>query len=337
MLGPILTASHPRGVRPGAWTTRQDVLAAASIEGVVAVRTLVALGVDETTVYRRCRHGGPWQRLLPGIILMHNGTPTRREREIAALLYCGPDAVLTGLSAARHHTLTGLPDVPTVHVLVPAHRQVRSVGFVVVERTTRLPRPIERAGLAVAPLTRAVLDEARRRRDPTSIAGLLAEPVRRRMLLVEHLVEELEAGCRKGTAAPRAVLRAVAAGVRSAAEFDAREWWSSRGLPPARFDVRILRPDGRLLALVDAYVEEVGFVWEIDSVEAHFATPDQVEATMRRRRSLRDAGLVVVGTRPAQVHDDPDGVEKDIDDGLTVAALLPAPDVVVAEELRRQA
>lgn len=318
-------------MRVGDWDF--EMLRAQSVEGVITVRELVALGVDETTVYRRCRHGGPWQRLLPGTILLHNGTPTRREREIAALLYCGPAAMLTGTSALRRHGLRRLPDDDTVHALVPAHRQVRSVGFLLVERTTRLPQPLEREGLAVAPLVRAVLDEARRRRDPTSIAGLMAEPVQRQMLLAEQLVEELEAGCRKGTAAPRGVLRAIRAGVLSAAEFDARAWWESRGLPPARFNVRVLRPDRRLLAVVDVCVEEFGFVWEIDSVEAHFATSAQVEATARRRRALRDAGLVVVGSRPTQIRDDPDGVAKDVDDGLAVAALLPAPKVIYADDL----
>ncbi|GLZ47587.1 hypothetical protein Acsp06_37720 [Actinomycetospora sp. NBRC 106375] len=307
------------------------MLREASTEGVIAVRTLVELGVDETTAYRRCRQDGPWQRLLPGTVLLHNGTPTRREREIAALVYCGPDAMLTGVAAARHHGLRRLPDDETVHVLVPAHRQVRSVGFVVVERTTRPPRPVERDGLAVAPLVRAVLDEARRRRDPTSISALVAEPVQRRMLQIEQLEEELEAGCRRGTAAPRAVLRAVRAGVHSAAEFDAREWWLSRALPPAQFNVRLVDRNGRLLGVVDAYVEETGFAWEIDSVDAHFATADQVESTARRRRALRDAGVTIVGSRPTQVRDDPDGVEKDIDDGLTVAALLPPPEIRVVE------
>ncbi|MDD7937824.1 hypothetical protein PHK61_05240 [Actinomycetospora lutea] len=322
-------------MRSGDWDLEK--LLAQSVDGVIAVRTLVALGIDETTVYRRCRHGGPWQRLLPAVILLHNGTPTRREREIAALVYCGAGAMLTGTSAPRHHSLRRLPDDDVVHVLVPAHRQIRSVGFVVVERTIRPPRPFERNTLAVAPLVRAVLDEARRRRDPTSIAGLLAEPVQRQMVLVEQLAEELEAGCRKGSAAPRAVLRALGAGVLSAAEFDAREWWESRGLPPARFNVRVLRRDGRLLAMVDVCVEDIGFVWEIDSVEAHFATRAQIEITARRRRALRDAGLVVVGTRPTQLRDDPDGVEKDVDDGLTVAALLPAPDVIYLDEVARGA
>jgi hypothetical protein len=336
-VGRRTTPRDPVQVRAGKWTTESLRLAGASVGGVVAVRTLVALGLDETTVYRQCRHGGPWQRLLPGIVLLHNGRPTRREREIAALLYAGPEAVLTGISACRHHGLRRIGDAETVHVLVPHFRQVRSVGFVLVERTWRMPRALERDGLACAPLVRAVLDEARRRRDPTSIAALLAEPVQQRMLLVEQLEDELEAGCRKGTAAPRRVLRAVVAGARSAAEFEAREWWLRRGLPPARFDVRLLRPDGRLLAVVDAYVEDVGLAWEIDSVEAHFATPDQVEMTARRRRAMRDAGVVVVGNRPSQVHDDPDGVEKDIDDALTVAALLPVPDVIVVDALPRAA
>ncbi|PVZ08516.1 hypothetical protein [Actinomycetospora cinnamomea] len=325
-------------MRRGEWAVSPDLLMAASTEGVISVRALVALGVDETTAYRRCRQGGPWQRLLPGIVLLHNGTPTRREREIAALLYAGDFAVLTGLAALRHHGLRRVDEKgETVHVLVRADRQVRSAGFVVIERTTRLPRPLERDGLAVAPLVRAALDEARRRRDPALIAALLAEPVQRRMLVPEQLAEELEAGCRRGTAAPRVVVRSLLAGVWSAAEFEARDWWIARGLPDARFNVGVLDPRGRLLGIVDVIVEDVGFGWEIDSVEAHFATPDQVEATARRRRLLRGAGLVVVGSRPTQVRDDGDGVEQDILDGLAVAALLPAPDVRYVDDMPREA
>jgi hypothetical protein len=311
---------------------------AAADDGVITARALVELGVPETTTYRRCRDGGPWQRLASGIILLHNGPPTRRQREIAALLHGGDTAMLTGASALRHHGMRRAPDSDTVHVLIRHDRQVRSEGLIRVERTRRLPLPQERDGLAVAPLIRAVLDEVRTMRDATEIAAIIAEPVQRGRVLQEALLEELDAGCRRGSATPRAVLRAVIDGIRSAAEFEAREWWLAQPeLPAARFNARVLDLDGRLVAIVDVLVEDVGFVWEIDSVEEHFARPDQVEATLERRRELHDVGLYVLSTRPGQRRDDPAGTLRDIRHGLAVAARLPSPSVRYEDDETRSA
>ena len=325
-------------VRRGTWADEPDRLLAASDHGVIAALALVELGVPESTVYRRCRDGGPWQLLAPGIVALHNGEPSVRQLEIAALLHGGPDAVLTGLSAVRHHGLRRGPETIRVHILVPQSRQVRSVGHIVVERTERMPRAVLRDGLPVAPLARAVLDAVRRLKDTEEIASLLAEPVQRRMLFVEHLRQELDAGCRKGSATPRVVLRAVADGVRSAAEFTAREWWLAHpDLPQARFNARVLDERGRFVAIVDVLVEELGFAWEIDSVEAHFATPEQVEDTARRRRALTGIGLHVLGTRPSQVHGDSAGTHQDVLDALAVAAMLPPPRAIFPRDLPESA
>jgi hypothetical protein len=311
-------------VRRGEWAIEPEVLWAASQEGVIAVRELELLGVPEATAYRRCRDGQPWQRLGPGILALHNGAATWRQLLIAGLLHGGDDAVITGRAALRLHGLRRGLEPDRVHLLIAHHRQVRSWGPFHVERTSRPVRPVERGGLPVAPLPRALMDQARLMTDPAAISEMVAEPIRRWLVTPEQLLEELDAGCRKGSAAPRRVLRAVLAGIRSAAEFDAREWWEAQdGLPPARFNVRVSDPTGRSIAVVDALVEEVGFVWEIDSVEWHFATPDQVEATLRRQRALRALGLHVVSTQPSQRRDDPAGTLRDVRDGLAVAAALP--------------
>lgn len=312
------------------------MLWAASQEGVITVRELESLGVPEATAYRRCRDGGPWQRLGPGIVVLHNGTPTWRQQLIAGLLHAGDHAVITGRAAMRLHGLRQGPEPDRVHLLVLHARQVRSWGLFHVERTSRMPRPVERAGLAVAPLCRAVLEEVRGMRDAREIAAVLAEPVQRRLLTPQQLLAELDAGCRKGSSTPRAVLRAIEDGVRSAAEFEAREWWNAHPeLPTARFNVCVLDATGRQVGIVDVLVEDVGFAWEIDSTEHHFATPEQVEWTARRQRALRAVGLHVVGTRPSQRRDDPAGTLRDVLDGLTVAAALPAPRVTYVDDIPR--
>jgi hypothetical protein len=37
---------------------------------------LESVGVPRRSISRRCRPGGPWQRLLPGIVLLGNSEPT---------------------------------------------------------------------------------------------------------------------------------------------------------------------------------------------------------------------------------------------------------------------
>lgn len=126
--------------------------------------------------------------------------------------------------------------------------------------------------------------------------------------------------------------------MRSVAEFDARAWWLAQPeLPPARFNVRVLDAAHRQVGIVDVLVEEYGFVWEIDSTEHHFATPDQVEATLWRQRALRAVGLHLVSTRPSQRRDDPDGTLRDLLDGLAVAAALPPPRATFEDDIRRVA
>lgn len=311
-------------MRRGEWAVAPELLTAASREGVITVKELELLGVPEGTAYRRCRDAEPWQRLGPGIIGLHNGEPSWRQTMIAGLLHAGDHSMITGRAALRLHGLSRGPEPDRVHLLVAHARQVRSWGAFHVERTSRVPRPVERDGLAVAPLTRALTDQARLMTDPTEIAEMFSEAVRRWLVTPEELLEELDAGCRKGTAAPRAVLRALLDGVRSGAEFDARAWWHAQpDLPPARFNVRVRDLEGRTIGIVDVLVEEPGFAWEIDSVEQHFATPDQVERTARRERALRSVGLHVVSTRPSQQRNDPDGVLQDVRNGLAVAAALP--------------
>ena len=321
-------------MKRGAWGAETDRLWAASDEGVVRVLDLVALGLAESTAYRRCRKGGPWQRLAPGIVGLFSGEPTRRQREIAALLHAGPDAVLTGLSAARHHGLQRSPEPTDVHVLIRADRQVRSIPGVTVERTVRPPRPVLRNGLPVAPLDRAVLDAARRMKDPVAIAALLAEPVQRRMVHPVTLMAELDAGCRKGSSAPRSVLRSVVEGIRSAAEFTVREWWEAQpDLPKARFNVRVIDAGGDSCGIVDILIEEVGLGIEVDSTENHFATPDQVARDTIRLRGLRSTGLHMISIRPTQHRDDPAGTRRDMLDAIEVARCLPPPRVVYKDDL----
>ncbi len=311
-------------MRRGSWADDIDRLRAAADDDVIAVVALMALGVPECTVYRRCRKDGPWQLLAPATVLLGNGVPSRRQWLRAALLHAGPDAMVTGLDAARTHGLRRGELAEDVHVLIPAHRQVRSVRGIRVERTKRPPTPVLRDGLPVAPLDRCVLDAVRRLRDRGQIAALLTEAVQRRMILPQTLRAELDAGSRRGSGTPREVLGAIDDGVRSPAELDVRTWWNEHlELGTMRWNVRLFDGAGHQLGIADAFDDEIGLVAQLDSTEHHFMTPDQVIETERQHRAYRSAGLHVIGIRPNRVRLDPTGLRHDVLDARRVAAALP--------------
>lgn len=198
-------------------------------DGVASARQLVAAGVPERTVYNRCRDGGPWRRLLPGIVLLSNGEPTLDQLVRAALLFGGPQALLTGVEACRRHGLRRGParqavdrGRPKIAVLVPDSRQLRSTGFVEVSRTSRMPPAHVRNGIPLTPIVRACADAVRSLDSAAEITELMSDAVQRGLCTVGQLAAELAEGSRRLTATPAEVLRDVAAGVRSAAEREAK-------------------------------------------------------------------------------------------------------------------
>jgi hypothetical protein len=274
------------------------------------VRELVRHGVPERTVYQRCLDGGPWQRVLPGIVLLFTGRPTVDQLVHAALLLCGPDAMVTGIEACRRYGLRRGPArradntwPPEIHLLVPASRQVRSVEFVHVERTRRLPMPVIRQGIPLVPLDRACTDAARRIRSAAEVTEMLSEPVQRGLCTVAALATELATGSRRGTAVPRAVLADVAVGVRSAAERSAKKLWQATGLPEPWWNAEIWDARGRLLGVGDCWLDDVAMLWEIESSEWHL-DPAAHEYTVRRAALFTAAGVVYLASKPKMVLND---------------------------------
>lgn len=177
-------------------------------DGVIRSDELRAAGVSNYAVSARCRPSGPWRRVLPGVVLMTTGPPSRRQRLRAAVAYAGEGCVLSGADALRANGIR-VPCPDEVLVLLPSERRAVSQSYVTVERTTRLPVPIFRDGLPVAPVVRATIDAARREHDLDRLRALLLAPLRSGACTLTELLAELGAGSQRGSAAPRAVLSAL--------------------------------------------------------------------------------------------------------------------------------
>lgn len=300
-------------------TSRTDFAAIRNTvsDGVIHRRELNARGVSNSMIAKRCAPNGPWQRLLPGVILMHPGAPNRRQLLRAALAYAGEGAVLTGLDALAAHGVPVRPSGP-VRVLLPAGRRLAASGFVDFERTTRPHGRAHPDGLRYAPPARAALDLARRERDGVRLRRLLSLPVCHGLCTVTQLRTELSAGSQRGSAAPRAALQALSQGVEPAALALARRLVARTPVPAPSWDVRLYGRHGRSLAEVDAWWDEVGLAWLI-TAELPEANQDLV--------SLRAGGIVTVTTSPARLHGDPEGVVRELARAFMMAAKRGRPQV----------
>lgn len=294
---------------------------------IVRVAELEQLGIGRRTTASRCRSGGPWRALLPGVVRLSNGPPTRDDHRRAALVYAGPDAVLTGLDALELHGMRRMPaPAGPVHVLVRADRRRNGAGGVLAERTERLPAPVT-GPWPLAPIARAALDFSRRSRDRDHVRAVLAEVVQRGRCRPTDLQAELSAGSGRGSALPRQVLLEISDGVRSVAEADARRIALGSGLPAPRWNVRLVDPDGTLVAIPDAWFDDVGLAWEIDSVEYHLS-PADYERTLDRRSAMMARGVVVMHTQPSKLRKRPRLVHEELRAMHAQAAGLPPPRLV---------
>jgi hypothetical protein len=267
--------------------------------------------------------------------MLRTGQPTRRQLVEGALLHCGDQAVVTGLESCRRQGLKrDARPGESVHLLLPLHLKTTSSGYVLVERTKRMPVPVRAHGLPLAPAVRSVLDECRRLRERPPIRALLAEAVQQLGVDPAELAAELENGSKRGTALPRAVLREITCGARSAAEAEAMAVWSRSGLPEPVWNFELHDEHGRYIATPDAWWDDVALAWEIDSYEFHFGQPGYA-ATLARNNRYAAAGVAVVQTVPSRLRSEPDAVIDDLVSAYRSAAARPRPPVVLAGRRER--
>jgi transcriptional regulator with AbiEi antitoxin domain of type IV toxin-antitoxin system len=172
---------------------------------------LLAIGMNDRAMQYRLRPDGPWQALLPGIYLAVTGTPTFEQKEMAALLYAGPESLVTGRAALTHHGIgSGLPP-DVIDVLLPAERQRVDVNFVRLHRTARLPASAMPAGpVRLAPPPRAVADIAWQLTSVDDVRAVVAAALSSGRCTLDELTAELNAGPIRGSAAFRSVLTELA-------------------------------------------------------------------------------------------------------------------------------
>ncbi|WEH41802.1 hypothetical protein [Streptomyces sp. AM 2-1-1] len=261
---------------------------------VVTGAQLRQCGLTTAQVSGRCSPRGPWQRLLPGVYLLHTGPADGADRLRAALLYGGrpaggrrgtdgdaaadgPEgAVVTGVAALALHGFAAAPPVlalTTVDVLVPRTRRLRPAEFVRVVRAT-LPRdPVVIHGFPVVTAERAVTDVVAGLDDPVAVRLLLAEAVRDGHCEPSALVAGLGAAKLLGRPAVTRAVELLLAEGRSLAEERLYTMVRAHRLPEPVWNVDLRLPGGPHLGSVDAYWPEEAVAVELDTARTSHRRP----------------------------------------------------------------
>ncbi|GAB2844391.1 hypothetical protein GCM10027074_08900 [Streptomyces deserti] len=298
---------------------------------VMTVAQLRSHGMTTAETNEQCRPGGPWQQLLPGVVLFHPGPPTSEERLHAVLLYAarergtgvpaqpgadgapGPgyaDVMITGLAALTLHGFASAPPLPsldTIDVLVPRLRRLRSTGCARIVRTAALPAPEQVTGLPVAPVPRALADAVAGLEDAGAVHRLMTEAVRgghcepsavvreltqARLLSRPHVVDAVDLLLAEGRAISEERLYLMV-----------REY----GLPDPVWNVDLRLPGGPYLGGLDAYWPDQAVAVELDTRAPRPGLRQEEDALWseyaRKREHLERLGITVVHITPKKLRD----------------------------------
>lgn len=279
--------------------------------GLLSVAQLLRGGVSRAAV--RWSLGRTARLVLPRVLALFTGGLDDGQRLLAACLWAGPRAQVAGLTAARWHGLPDVPDDGVVRVLVDWGDAARA-GFAVRRRTTRLdPHPWRRGPLVVTSRARAAVDAARELRDPSAVQQVLVASVQQRLVRLEDLRAELEAGPRRGSAAVRRALDDVQTGGWSRPEVEVlRELARSELLPHVWPNPRLVAADGTVLPSPDFWLDDVGLAGQIHSKQ-HHQRDDLWEATVANDTELAEHGVVLLAVTPNGFRRDPQAFRRRVE------------------------
>ncbi|WBB59321.1 hypothetical protein O7599_27630 [Streptomyces sp. WMMC500] len=300
---------------------------------VMTARQLREHGIAPADTAQRCRPGGPWQQLLPGVYLLHAGPPTPAERLHAALLYAGRapgratvpgqtrgttasapaqgaapapygDAMITGLAALALHGFAAAPPLlalDRIDVLLPRTRRLRSTGLVRLVRAHALPRPDHVTGLPVAPVPRALADTVALLTDAADVHRLLTEAVRGGHCEAAAVVRELSRARLLGRPHVIDAVDTLIAEGRALAEGRLYAMVHTHALPDPLWHVDLRLPGGPHLGGVDAYWPDHAVAVEIDARAPRRAPYDEEgpwSPFAQKRETLERLGITVVHLTP---------------------------------------
>lgn len=297
--------------------------------GLATRRQLLDAGLTRSAVSWRL--GRSWQSVLPGVIATDRGEVTGPRRLVASLLYAGPEAALSGSTAARWYGVTRVPERGPVHVVVPGSHRTRTVGFAAIHRSAVIDAGGRTAGgIRLVSPGRAVVEAARAAPWDDHGRAIVIEAVQRRICSAAAVMTWNDLLGRRGSAVVRAALEDVQRGAWSLPEADlARVVAGSTRLPRPLANPGLTTLDELRLTSPDLYFDDVGLAVMVHS-RAYHAVGELWETTVASDSDLVEHGVSVLGVTPTQIAREPHRVLERVERAYAAAkAAGRRPDVVV--------
>lgn len=270
-------------------------------EGLVSLRQCLQFGLSGQQATEAVNRGG-WGRVARGVYDLSRVVPLvdrheiDRNRRRTALLgaLAHPGAVITGVCALVLYDLQGAPPSINAEVTFPDGAPRRASARVRVRRV-----PLEQ-WVAVGDIALATVTDAFAQAVPTlerRHAVALMDSARHQGRLSETQLQEAHAraGARRRVGRTHAWWDESDPRAESPAETWARLTCNDAGIPPDALQLRIVSPDGRLLARTDLAWRLPDGRWllvEIDGREAHDAPAALFRDRTRQNRIMTDRTLI---------------------------------------------
>ncbi|HEY8721016.1 hypothetical protein [Pengzhenrongella sp.] len=306
-----------------------ELISIAGIQrGLVTRRQLTAAGISPAALRHRALRS--WRHVLPGVVALFTGTLAPDQLLVAAQLMCGPDARVSGGSAARWHGITAVVDDGRIHMQVPVNQASRGSGFVIVTRSRRIaPAAVCDGIVRLAPLPRAVADAVRAARSQRVADAVVIEALQRKLVRPQELEHELGAGRQNGSGILRRALATARTGAWSVAEVDLLDLVATSQVLPAAWPNPELRAaDGTVLPAPDAWFDDVGLAVQVHSAQFHSSRSDW-DRTVRVDSIFAEYGISRLAVTPHEIQTNGRQVLERIERAHLARAGLPRPDVIM--------
>lgn len=247
---------------------RRTIALAGRQHGVVTRTQALGLGFDDSRATRFVNEAR-WQRVHPGVFVVHSGPLPWRTSALAALAYAGEGALLGYDAAAHLHRFAARPP-SVIDVMIPAARRVAPQPGLRLRRSVAAERGDRPAVLRLRTTSavRTAVDLAAAARRPDDVMGGLARAIRAGVAVGALRTEVLARRTVRGRGLLLELLAAAEAGIESPLELRYhRDVEGAHGLPTSRLQRREVI--GGLWLRADVVLEEFGVRVELDGRLAH--------------------------------------------------------------------
>lgn len=294
--------------------------------GLATRRQLRDLGWTAKQVRHRLAHD--WQLIYPRVVAPHRHAIEGQDRLVAATLWAGPAAVLTGLAGLRLLGLDHQVESRTLSFLTADREWGKRHGDARVHRSDRAFTTHRRiAGIPVTTAARCLLDAAAWELHPTEEQMALTLAVLQQGLArPQDVHRELRCARRNHTRGVSQGVRAFERGAWSRPEAVLGELLdSSEVLPHVCLNPKLVLPDGTV-RIPDGYLQEVALAIQVHSRTYHSREQDW-QGTVEADADLIRAGIVVLGVTPRTLYDEGARFLRDVEQTATRLEGRPLPQI----------